>query len=139
MQSKTIQSTQPANAVFAELLGAGFILSFNYQRNFLFNERGHASARVGLGPAFEKEDAFVPISLFYNFGKEKSFLELGAGYTHRADPSETAMIHFICGYKRQVKNAFLFKAHLSPLYIIKTGPGDRRIFPWAGVSLGWAF
>jgi hypothetical protein len=67
----------PKNTAYAELLGSGFILTFNYQQYFLLEANRHLSLRAGIGPGFDKEDALLPIGLTYNLGNLKPFFETG--------------------------------------------------------------
>jgi hypothetical protein len=131
----------PQNSIYAELLGSGFILSFNYQRHFFLQANRHISARAGIGPAFDKDDAFLPIGVTYNIGSLKHFFETGLGYTHRPDPDEQRWINVILGYKFQHHySGFLFKAQLTPMiYVNNPEEGRWPVFPWAGIALGWSF
>lgn len=130
----------PKNSAYAELLGSGFILTFNYQRHFFLQANRHLSLRAGIGPGFEKEDAFLPIGLTYNLGNLKHFFETGLGYTHRPDPDEQRWINVIIGYKFQHhRSGFLFKAQLTPMIFVNNFEDDRwPVFPWAGIALGWS-
>jgi hypothetical protein len=131
----------PKNSIYAELLGSGLILSFNYQRHFNLQDNRHLSIRAGIGPAFDKEDAFLPIGVTYNFGELKHFFETGLGYTHRPDPDDQRWINVILGYKFQHHySGFLFKAQLTPMIFVNNHEEDRSpVWPWAGIALGWSF
>ena len=128
------------NSAFIELLGSGFILSFNYQRHFFLQNNRHLSVRAGIGPGFDKEDAFLPIGVTYNIGKLKHFFETGLGYTHRPDPDDQRWINVIVGYKYQHhRSGFLLKAQLTPMIFVNNFEDDRwPVFPWAGIVLGWS-
>lgn len=130
----------PKNNLYSELLGPGFIFSFNYERQFLLREKFHLCGNFGLGVALEKEDAFVPMTLTGNFGQSKHFFEVGVGYTHRPNPDDGVFGHFVVGYKRIVKNGLSFKIRASPLIPLNNrDPDDIPVIPWGGISFGYAF
>ncbi|MBW6480310.1 MAG: hypothetical protein K0B37_12855 [Bacteroidales bacterium] len=131
----------PPNSIYEELLGSGFILSFNYQRHFFLQADRHLSVRAGIGPGFNKEDAFLPIGVTYNIGSLKHFFETGLGYTHRPDPDEQRWVNVKLGYKYQHHySGFLFKAQLTPMFFVNDFD-DRKwpVWPWGGIALGWSF
>lgn len=127
------------NALWFEALGAGFLITLNYQRTIAITPADQVAVNVGIGPAFAKEDAFVPLTLAYQRGRGRHLLELGLGYTHRADPDEPAFAHAVAGYVYRSPRGWIIKVRLTPLLAVRD-PGDgARFLPWAGVGVGRAF
>ena len=115
-------------------------MSFQYQRSFLLQDEDHLSLSGGLGVALDKDDAFVPLTLSWNHGKKWHFLELGAGYTHRAAVDEASFAHLVVGGCFQARGGFLLKVRLTPLIPVRNLELEGLPFlPWGGVALGGRF
>lgn len=139
--SATADDDEPRrpNALWFEALGAGFLITLNYQRTIAITPADQVAINVGIGPAFAKGDAFVPLTLAYQGGSGRHLLELGLGYTHRADPGEAAFAHAVAGYVYRSPRGWIIKVRLTPLFTVRD-PGDgARFLPWAGVGVGRAF
>ncbi|MCB9189979.1 MAG: hypothetical protein H6599_11950 [Flavobacteriales bacterium] len=95
----------PRNSVYFELMGPAVTMSLNYERYFIAGEKSHFGANFGLGLIGESNSAnrpFIPLTLTYNLGANKSFFESGIGYTY-STTQQVGAAHFVLGYKRMVK------------------------------------
>jgi hypothetical protein len=74
-----------------------------------------------------------PITLFYSFEGNSTFL-LGAGYTAASKQDLLRTIHFIGGFKIQIRNNLFFQILATPFYLINPRMRDPLFMP-----LGWVF
>ena len=143
-REKEIVKSPPLNKIYFELLGSGFGLSANYERNLWHDDVVSINARVGIGSAIIFNA--LPI-LGFNacLGKEQSKFEVGLnaiqfyGIDFSGDDFRTTIfVNPTIGYRYESKEGFLFRFALTPF--IKT---DRNaefpIVPWLGISFGGAF
>ena len=130
----------PRNAIYFELMGPGIILSLNYERYHYIGEKSHLGFNFGVGINGNKSDIYkpyVPVTLTYNLGARKNFLETGIGYTFSAVENEGAT-HIVIGYKKMVANSLMLKFRFSPFLV--RSEDDYKIRPWIGLGiLGYAF
>lgn len=140
----------------------GQFLSLNYGRVIKINSKSFINASIGLGATFfvqeydnpnsqENTGAAFPHQLTINFGKNKSFFEVGIGgvfwkeYIDEKEdkiPNNTYFSTIILGYRTYFFKRLLFRAQLTPIIMLKEGEYDPRDFPessYIGVSLGYAF
>lgn len=131
------------NATYAEFGGAGYTMTFNYER--IFNE--NFIARIGYG--YDKQNRgqesirFYPFGGGYLIGKENQKIEMCVGVTfingvltmngEVLEPNlKTTFFGF--GYRYNIgKNKLLLGLKGYYLFL------DRFSAPWAGVSIGTSF
>jgi hypothetical protein len=134
------------NAFYVELLGAGFIYSFNYDRTF-----GDFSARIGFSyfgiSSFDSSASFLAIPLQLNYlgiGNKRHMLELGAGATiyhlgggtdtwgFSDSSAETLLVPTgVIGYRMQpLDGGFFLRAGFTPLLF----PHDFVFWPHVGLG-----
>ena len=140
------------NNVYAELGGAGFIPTINYERMLTDN----IVARVGWGSGTGEEDhdghdhgdeskiSFIPLGAAYLLGSVNHKLEFGGGMTmisgtfdigadEEAD-AKANMTYFGGGYRYQ-RGTGGFLLGVKGYYLSLAGFS----VPWAGLTLGWTF
>lgn len=132
------------HAVFVEIGGSGLLYSLNYERRL----PGGAAARVG-GSFVRAQDvsvATLPLTLSWLAGRGAHRLELGGGLLigrvrDAVDLAEfggtltTALATGTLGYRWQHQpHGMLLRVTLTPFVT-----GHPRAFPWAGLSVGYAF
>lgn len=133
-----------AKAVYLEVGGPG-LLSVNYDMRLSPSQDG-IGFRAGVG-AFSVDGVkaiTVPLGLNYLMGKNKSHLELGAGYTilNVNSSSESTSNNFnesffnlTIGYRyAPLGKGFLFKAELTPVF-----SKNFSIPYFAGLGFGYKF
>ncbi len=133
----------PKNAVYAELLGNGLIMSFNYDTRLA----GKLGGRVGLGYVGGKGSSIltVPVLANYLLGKNGRYFEIGAGITYlsaatdlfddESNSGSTVLGAFSLMYRNQpVDGGFMWKIGFAPVI------AEGVFVPyWVGVGLGYAF
>lgn len=145
-EKKDFDSKIRKNAVYFELGGNGGLYSINYDRIVISGKRTHLSLRGGLSIAHFSY--FVPLEINFLFGKRHNFFELGFGETldvnNKRAGGGIGFNHYLpfmrIGYRLQKKtneNGLLFRAGLTPTFIVDEGEGYP--IPFAGVSIGYAF
>jgi len=136
------QKSFKRNIFYFEILGNGLVLSLNYERQ-ITNKPGlgfHAGvALAGDKPAF-------PLGAKYLFelGKQRSFLEVGAGVTiaeqdmweenlnsFNADPYKPGFIPSV-GYRYNAPKGSMWRINYTPFF-----NKYRTEFLFFGVSVGW--
>jgi len=131
------------NNVYAELGGAGYLMTFNYERML----SGNIVARVGYGSDEQKaEDGniiFFPLGAAYLFGSGKQKMEIGVGVTmlrgtlamngEYLEPNEK-MFFLGGGYRYNIGESGLLLS-LKGYYLSLA----EFSAPWAGMSVGWTF
>lgn len=166
----------PKNSVYVELLGNGILGSLNYERIFWQKNNWRMAGRIGISafPNLDKDSDnlkyfqyTVPTELSLLYGKNRHFLEFGAGVTlgfmdrlmftykrtteiNGVRVTDTDEHHerytilvpmFRLGYRYQGKNGFLFRFGLLG-GIAKgsiAGGNDLYVFPSLGFSFGKSF
>jgi len=150
----TVITDRPPQAVFAELGGAGLLISFNYDARFNKTADG-LGWRLGLGYSFSDAPAFItiPVGLNYLVGNNGKYFEVGAGATYLGITNHSGVDDLsiggrdinknrdgllfgtiTLGYRRQpVRGGFNFRAGITPLFG-EGGPGIT-----AYVSFGFNF
>ena len=145
------EKNEIGNAFYLELGGMGY-LSANYE--FALTRNSKVSAALGWNDMEVKEskggdsNPFLLVRGMYLhlFGKGPSYFELGIGCSyalvdlryfeiHRElrDSEWQLMINGMIGYRRQIKDGFLFRAGLTPLV------ANDWIYPFFGLSFGYSF
>lgn len=131
----------PKNAVYAELLGNGLIMSFNYDVRLA----GKMGGRLGVGYVGGNDASVltVPVMANYLLGKNGKYFEIGAGITYISGSTNfgeditgsTTIGTFSLMYRSQpVDGGFMWKIGLTPIL------AEGFFVPyWAGVGLGYAF
>jgi hypothetical protein len=157
----------PADALYAELLGNGFLYSLNYDRLIYHDENLSIIARAGLAPGFVNlfKGIGIPIevnSLFLR--KNGHSAEAGPGFTwfngkstYRNDQLQqvtTSRYNMLnvtlrLGYRyAQPGGGLIFRAAFIPVFSVvrpefdvpgRFLPFDNSFTPWAGLSVGYAF
>ena len=134
---------QRGQAIYAELGGAGFFYSINYDTRF-FNREDKLGARIGVTVVFDN-DIGMPLHVNYLLSEGNHKLEIGAGITaffslgsdfRDVIPSGALMYRF-----QKEDGHFLFRIGISPMYIELDDPPTFApaflLFP--GISAGYKF
>ena len=134
------------NNVYAELGGAGYSTTFNYERLLSDNilvRIGYGSGRGKSenGSSIEDKISFMPLGAAYLIGPGSHKLEVGGGMTMLqgtlemdGEYIESNAIFFGGGYRYQT-GAGGFLLSLKGYYLSI----GKFSSPWAGMSVGWAF
>ena len=134
------------NNVYAELGGAGYSTTFNYERLLSDNilvRIGYGSGRGKSenGSSIDDKISFMPLGAAYLIGPGSHKLEVGGGMTMlqgtlemRGEYIEDNSIFFGGGYRYQ-KGTGGFLLSLKGYYL---SIGEFSA-PWAGLSVGWTF
>ena len=135
------------NSVYGELLGSGFLLSINYEREIHRVDNVQVNFRVGFGSAIFINA--VPLTgLNFLFGKRESFFELGFNgiRTYAIDffggEGNYVLGNPVIGYRYQGDKGLIFRASFTPffsLYDPEQWLQSQFFLPFAGVSLGYKF
>ena len=132
------------HTTYVEILGNGIVLSANYELQLADKPGFGIRAGIGLGgikPA-------IPLGVVYliNIGKQKSFIETGAGITLAerdvwddnksqltSNPYQVAFIPSV-GYRHHAAYGLMWKLIYTPFFNKENNePG------FFGVSIGWRF
>lgn len=129
---------QSHQALYLELLGNGGLYSFNLDIRFEEQPQG-LGARFGMGIVGPVITA--PMMINYLMGKNRGFLELGAGFTFLSDDAfigigdvdiEQSYGTFSLMYRNQKsEGGFMWKAGFTPIMTRGT------FVPFAGVGIGF--
>ena len=141
-------------AIYAEIGGAGVVLSLNYDTR-LTKKEGGLGVRGGIGYSCSSTPSFltVPVGLNYLLGRKGNFLELGAGlsYLHVTnnrgydylplankafykDQTDLLFETLNIGYRRQSsKTGLNFRIGLAPIF----GEGVHGVGGYLGI--GYSF
>ena len=132
------------NNVYAELGGAGYSMTLNYERMLNDNilvRMGYGSGKGKTEDATSKNSkvSFMPLGATYLMGSGDHKFELSGGMTMLqgtlemdGEYIESNSIYFGGGYRYQMKTGgFLFNLKAYYLTIGKFSS------PWAGMSVGW--
>jgi hypothetical protein len=136
------------NAIYGEVGGSGFLLSVNYERKLVEQEKLSLNARVGIGSAIFVS-AIPTGGLNMCLGSKSSKLEIGfnAIRTYAFDlflagNSTFVLANPIIGYRYANDQGFLFRFTVTPFFELIDPDDwidDGFAFPWAGVSMGYCF
>lgn len=136
-------------SVFIEGLGSGFIYSFNYEKKLTsISEKLLIRAGFGYTSSEGVRLSTLPVTTSYLFGRNRNFLEVGAGFTllrinepsninivgNQFDRGNGILATFGIGYRRVAKSGFLLRAGITPLF----GAGLSEMY-WPQLSIGYAF
>lgn len=136
------QKSFKRNTAYFEILGNGLVLSLNYERQ-ITNKPGfgfHAGvALAGDKPAFP-----LGVKYLFDLGKQRSFLEVGAGVTlaeldmwepnynqPKADPYKAGFIPSV-GYRYHAPRGFMLRVNYTPVF----NKYETELL-FFGVSIGW--
>jgi hypothetical protein len=135
------------NSIYGELLGSGFLLSVNYEREIHRTDRLQVNFRIGFGSAIFINA--VPLAgVNFLIGQKKSFLELGVNgirtiaFDFFGGKGDYVLANPIIGYRFQGEEGFIFRASLTPffqLYDPQDWIPDDTFIPFAGISFGYKF
>ncbi len=138
---------KPGIAAFVEFLGKGYIsgnidfrIADEHRAGFGLTQLDYRVYDTTLGNANEVHDYLCPGFMYYfNVGKNKNYLELGAGASFSLSRKweyldSPVTIHAVIGYRRQIKNRFLFRAGFTPLL-----QPPSEFLPLVGVSFGYSW
>ena len=136
------QKSFKRNTVYFEIGGNGLVLSLNYERQI--------TSKPGLGfhagVALSGDKPAFPLGAKYLFdlGKQKSFLEVGAGVTladqntwetnynqPETDPYKAGFIPSV-GYRYNAPKGFMWRINYTPVF-----NKYRTELLFFGVSVGW--
>lgn len=145
------KETRPRkNSIYGELLGSGFLLSVNYEREIHRTEKLQVNFRIGFGSAIFINA--VPLTgINFLIGKKKSYLELGMNgirtiafdfFAGTGGIGDYVLANPIIGYRFQGEEGFIFRASLTPffqLYDPQDWIPDETFVPFAGISFGYKF
>lgn len=140
------------NGVFLELAGKGF-MSVNYdiplgkhhRIGISFTSLDYEVLNENYTDSFNTYNWWSPgIMYYYLKGKEKHFLELGAGMSISPKPNKIYdsdihtdspfSFHGLIGWRYQKKNGWLFRAGFTPFYRPKVW-----FLPLIGLSIGYSW
>ncbi len=138
-----VQRLTAGDAAYVEVLGAGLLLSLNYDRR-LDEQYG---IRIGGIPGSRSYWVFVQ-GYMLSSGTRSHHLELGAGlgvmvwqlnlFGYTSDPSPIVYVPFNVGYRLQpADGGFLFRIGFTPL--LAFGRNQTSVLPWGGLSIGWSW
>lgn len=141
------QSNFRKNTIYGEFGGNGIFLSLHYERQL--GTKPGLGVHVGLGNADVDENfAFtIPIGVNYlfNIGKQKSFIEAGAGvtwalqniwdgYGHTEPHKHTPGFIPSIGYRHHTPYGLMWKISVVAAF------SKNNIIPYyPGISIGWRF
>jgi len=133
------------NTLYGEIMGNGIILSVNYEKQL--SDKPGFGLHFGVGLAGDKPSFPFGAKYLFQLGKQRSFLELGAGVTlMERDMWKTNWTNvngakrnsygpgFISsiGYRYHAPNGFMLRINYTPVF------NKYRIEPlFFGVSVGW--
>lgn len=146
---------RPLNSLYVSFMGDFSLFAVNYERSIPLKAGIHFSSKIGLGYlreifciySCENDHGFVtiPHHLTANFGKKRSFLEVGIGATYVIN--KVYLPYATVGYKflslEEGKINFRVYGQLPLLY--EDAPPERSfytddfLFIPFGVSVGWGF
>ena len=136
------------NAIYGEIGGSGFLLSVNYERKILDEEKISLQARIGIGSAILV--SAIPMGgLNMCIGSKSSKLEIGfnAIRTYAFDlflagNSTFILANPVIGYRYVSEQGLLFRLSVTPFFELVDPDDwidDGFAFPWAGLSFGYCF
>ena len=132
------------NNVYAELGGAGYSMTLNYERMLTDNilirmGYGSGTGKTEDGASTDSKLSFMPLGAAYLMGSGNHKLEVGGGMTMLQgtlemddENIEANAIFFGGGYRYQIGTGG-FLLSLKGYYLSIGGFSG----PWAGISVGW--
>ena len=137
------------NQFYLELLGNGFIYSFNYER--LLSDNFTVRGGLGIFPGIITDEFFFsfPLTASYLLGGGSSKFEVGLGSTFFifADPGAInfssnnksyLVLTGILGYRYfRSRDGFTFRITFTPFYHPELSPS--KFIPFGGISFGYGF
>ena len=136
------QKSFKRNTAYFEIAGNGLVLSVSYERQ-LSNKPGFG-LHAGVGLAGDKPSFPLGVKYLFHLGRERSFLEVGAGVTlaeqdmweanydqPKADPYKAGFIPSV-GYRYMAPKGFMWRVNYTPVF----NRYKTELF-YFGVSLGW--
>lgn len=137
------QKSFKKNTLYSEIAGNGLVLSANYERQ-LGNKPGFG-LHIGAGLAGNKPAIPAGINYLFDLGKQKSFIEAGAGVVFveidfldsknnvpdAANPYITGFIPSI-GFRHHTPYGLMWRVDYTPVF-----SKYRNLATFAGVSVGW--
>ena len=135
------------NSIYGELLGSGFLLSLNYERELYRNENVKFNFRIGTGTAiFVNAVPLAGVNLL--FGKNNNNFELGFNgirtyaISIMGGDGNYVLANPVLGYRYVSDKGLVFRASFTPffqLYDPDDWVTDELFVPFAGISLGYSF
>ena len=136
------QKSFKRNTVYFEIGGNGLVLSLNYERQ-ITNKPG-LGFHAGIALAGDKPAFPLGAKYLFDLGKQKSFLEVGAGVTiaeldmwkanynqSYENPYKAGFIPSI-GYRHHSPKGFMWRINYTPVF-----NKYRTELVFFGVSVGW--
>ncbi|TLX73482.1 hypothetical protein E9993_15325 [Labilibacter sediminis] len=143
------QDTRPLNTTSINLLGNASLISLNYERLFKVHPKVLIGGQLGLGYNEEfvlwggEAESFstIPIQVTGNFGKNKSMLEFGIGYTiiNDLDKYTKNIAYSTIGYRLQPLKAEKINFRVFVMLPITDTDNTSIIFIPIGISFGQCF
>ena len=142
--------------IYAEVMGAGPIISFNYERQ-ITKEKHALAMRGGLffisTPPWEHIALNAPLSLSILKGKNRNYFEVGGGVSFATilqtdyDHIYYLLGHFILGYRLQTPTFMMRIAYTPFAFLLYSEPwgdfnpsdyvfGIMGVPAWFGISIG---
>ncbi len=135
------------NNIYGELLGSGFLLSLNYERELYRDENVKFNFRIGTGTAiFVNAVPLAGVNLL--FGKNNNNFELGFNgirtyaISIMGGDGNYVLANPVLGYRYVSDKGLIFRASFTPffqLYDPDDWVTDELFVPFAGISLGYSF
>jgi len=136
------QKSFKRNAFYFEMLGNGLVLSLNYERQ-ISNKPG-LGFHGGVALAGDKPAFPLGAKYLFDLGKQRSFLEVGAGVTFaeqdmwetnynqsETNPYKAGFIPSV-GYRYNAPKGFMWRINYTPVF-----NKYRTELLFFGVSVGW--
>ena len=137
------QKSFKRNTAYFEMAGNGLVLSLNYERQ-ITNKPG-LGFHAGVALADDKPAFPLGVKYLFDLGRERSFLEVGAGVTlaeqdmwepnynqpAKTDPYKAGFIPSV-GYRYNAPKGFMWRINYTPVF-----NKYRTELLFFGVSLGW--
>jgi len=130
------------NTVYLEMAGNGLVLSLNYERQI--SGKPGLGLHAGVGLADNKPSFPVGVKYLFDLGRERSFLEVGAGVTlaeqdmwetnynqSKPDPYKAGFIPSV-GYTYKAPKGFMWRINYTPVF-----NKYRTELLYFGLSIGW--
>ena len=130
------------NAFYAEILGAMFYYSLNYDRILLStaskNINFRITGRVGINymDMFDTTDVNTLTGISFLLGYRNHYAELGGGVTQTFHETERSIGYTFIGYRKQ-KDWLFARAGINMLFL--NNGYDGNILPWPSFGMGIAF
>ena len=134
------------NNIDVTLFGQGWGISANYSRILIVQPKYFLNTSIGIGSLPFLGGTTFPHQLTLNFGKSKSFLEVGIGgtYWRGTDMGEKASSYNlspVLGWRKHFGNNITFRLYSNPFLNLSGNKlyGESIISPYGGISLGFSF